>query len=83
MIPGISVLIPIYLLAIKVKLLNSYVFMILVYGAWLVRFLLDTPGVWWGQFMAFTTLAIAPILLTFFVLQKRYIEGLTSGGIKG
>lgn len=163
MIPGISILIPIYLLAIRTKLLNSYPFMVLVYGAWLipqaiwfircfieavprdleeaalldgctplgalvrvslpliqpglaavsilifvfvwndfligvtlttqeemrtvqvglVRFLQDTLGVWWGQFMAFTILAIAPILLAFFLLQKRFIEGLTSGGIKG
>src|SRR5581483_6641654 len=36
MIPGISILIPIFLLAIRADLLNSYVFMILVYGAWLV-----------------------------------------------
>jgi ABC-type glycerol-3-phosphate transport system permease component len=49
----------------------------------LVRFLQDTLGVWWGQFMAFTMLAVAPILLAFFVLQKRFIAGLSSGGIKG
>jgi len=163
MIPGISILVPIYLLAVKVKLLNNYPFLILVYGAWLVpqavwfikgfieviprdmeeaalldgcstlgafvrvvlpliqpglaavailifvfvwndfligvtlttqeemrpvqvglvRFLQDTLGVWWGQFMAFTMLAVAPILLAFFVLQKRFIAGLSSGGIKG
>jgi multiple sugar transport system permease protein len=163
MIPGISILIPIYLLAIRVKLLNSYTFLILVYAAWLVpqaiwfikgfvevvpreleeaafldgcgvvgafcrvilpliqpglaavsilifvfvwndfligvtlttqeemrtvqvglvRFLQDTLGVWWGQFMAFTMLAIAPVLVAFFLLQKRFVEGLTSGGIKG
>ena len=163
MIPGISILIPIYLLAIRTKLLNSYPFMILVYGAWLipqaiwfikgfvevvprdleeaalmdgctllgalcrvtlpliqpglaavsilifvfvwndfligvtlttqeemrtvqvglVRYLQDTLGVWWGQFMAFTILAIAPVLLAFFLLQKRFIEGLTTGWIKG
>jgi len=163
MIPGISILIPIYLLAIRVKLLNSYTFMILVYAAWLVpqaiwfikgfvevvpreleeaalldgcsvtgafcriilpliqpglaavsilifvfvwndfligitlttqeemrtvqvglvRFLQDTLGVWWGQFMAFTMLAIVPVLVAFFLLQKRFVEGLTSGGIKG
>jgi ABC-type glycerol-3-phosphate transport system permease component len=163
MIPGISILVPIYLLAVRVKLLNSYPFLILVYGAWLVpqavwfikgfveviprdmeeaalldgcsilgaffrvvlpliqpglaavailifvfvwndfligvtlttqeemrpvqvglvRFLQDTLGVWWGQFMAFTMLAVAPVLLAFFILQKRFIAGLSSGGIKG
>jgi multiple sugar transport system permease protein len=49
----------------------------------LVRFLQDTLGVWWGQFMAFTMLASAPILLTFFILQKRFIAGLTAGATKG
>jgi len=163
MIPGISILIPIYLLGIKAKLLNSYLFMILVYSAWLipqaiwfiknfvevvprdmeeaalidgctvagafcrvvlpmiqpglaaiailnfifvwndfligavltnqeemrtvqvglVRFIQDTMGVWWGQFLAFAMLAILPVLLFFFVLQKRFIEGLTAGGVKG
>jgi multiple sugar transport system permease protein len=163
MIPGISILIPIYLLGIKAKLLNSYLFMILVYSAWLipqaiwfiknfievvprdmeeaalidgctvigafcrvvlpmiqpglaaiailnfifvwndfligavltnqeemrtvqvglVRFIQDTMGVWWGQFLAFAMLAILPVLLFFFVLQKRFVEGLTAGGVKG
>ena len=163
MIPGISILIPIYLLAIRADLLNSYIFMILVYSAWLipqaiwfikgfietvpreldeaahldgctvlgvffrivvpliqpglaaiailtfifvwndfligavlttneemrtvqvglVRFIQDTIGVWWGQFMAFAMLAIAPVLVVFLVLQRRFIEGLSAGGIKG
>lgn len=163
MIPGIAILIPIYLLAIQAKLLNSYLFMILVYSAWMIpqaiwfikgfievvprdleeaamldgctvvgaicRILLpliqpglaavsiltfifvwndfligvtlttseemrpvqvglveiihhDT-GVFWGQLMAFGVLAIAPVLMAFFLLQKRFIEGLTLGGIKG
>ncbi|HZR02122.1 MAG TPA: carbohydrate ABC transporter permease [Burkholderiales bacterium] len=162
MIPGISILIPIFLLAIRADLLNSYVFMILVYGAWLVpqaiwfikgfievvpreleeAALLDgcslfsafwrvtlpliQPGlaavailffvfVWndfligavltnreemrtvqvgllrtiqdigisWGQFMAYAMLATAPILVAFLILQKRFVEGLTRGGVKG
>ena len=163
MIPGISILIPIYLLAIRSDVLNNYAFMILVYSAWLVpqaiwfikgfievvpreldeaahidgcsilgtfvrivvpliqpglaavailtfifvwndfligavlttreemrtvqvglvRFIQDTIGVWWGQFMAFAMLAIAPVLLAFFLLQRRFIEGLSAGGIKG
>lgn len=162
MIPGISILIPIYLLAIRAKLLNSYPFMILVYGAWLipqaiwfikgfvevvpreleeaalidgcsltgafrritlpliqpglaavailffifvwddfligaaltsreemrtvqvglVRFIQDI-GIFWGQFMAYAMLAIAPILIAFLILEKRFVEGLTRGGIKG
>ena len=163
MIPGIAILIPIYLLAIQAKLLNSYVFLILVYSAWLipqaiwfikgfievvprdleeaalldgcgvlaafcrillpliqpglaaisiltfiyvwndfligvtltsseemrtvqvgmVRFVQDSSGVNWGHLMAFVVLAIGPVLLAFFLLQKRFIEGLTIGGIKG
>jgi ABC-type glycerol-3-phosphate transport system permease component len=163
MIPGISILIPIYFAAVRAKVLNNYAFMIVVYTAWLVpqaiwltkgfietipkgldeaamldgcgtlgvfcriilpliqpglaaisilvfvfvwndfligvaltsqeemrtvqvglvRFLQDTMGVWWGQFMAFTVVAIAPVLLVFIFGQRRFIEGLSSGGIKG
>lgn len=162
MIPGISILIPIFLLAIRAELLNSYVFMILVYGAWLVPqaiwfikgfvevvpreleeaalidgcslagafwritlplvqpglaavailffvfvwndFLIGAVltnreemrtvqvgllrtiqdiGIFWGQFMAYAMLATAPILIAFLFLQKRFVEGLTRGGVKG
>lgn len=41
MIPGIAILIPLYLLGAKIGLLNSYIFPILVYSAWL------TPQVLW------------------------------------
>ncbi|MGH8714667.1 MAG: carbohydrate ABC transporter permease [Casimicrobiaceae bacterium] len=162
MIPGISILIPIFLVAIRADLLNNYAFMILVYGAWLVPqaiwfikgfievvprdleeaalldgcsligafwritlpliqpglaavailffvfvwndFLIGAVltnreemrtvqvgllrsmqdiGIFWGQFMTYAMLATAPILFAFFVLQKRFIEGLTRGGVKG
>jgi multiple sugar transport system permease protein len=163
MIPGISILIPIYLLAITIDVLNSYLFMILVYSAWmipqtiwfmkgfvevvpqeleesalidgcswfgafvrivvpliqpgliaisilifmfvwndfligvilttdderrtvqvgLVRFIQDPIGVSWGEFMAFAMLAIAPVLVAFLLLQQRFVEGLTSGSVKG
>lgn len=163
MIPGIAIVIPVYLLAIRAKLLNSYSFMVLVYSAWLipqtiwfikgfievvprdleeaatidgcttfgamwrivlplvqpglaavsvvifvfvwndfligmtltsqesmrtvqvalVRVLQDDRGVSWGYFMAFTILAVAPILVAFSLLQRRFIEGLTSGALKG
>ena len=49
----------------------------------LVRLIHDSEGVWWGQFTAFAILAIAPVLVAFFLVQKRFIEGLTSGGVKG
>jgi ABC-type glycerol-3-phosphate transport system permease component len=163
MIPGISVLIPIYLLAIRAKLLNSYAFMILVYSAWmipqtiwfikgfveviprdleeaalldgcsvpeamfrivlpliqpglaaisivififvwndfligramtsqenmrtvqvgLVQVLHDDVGRSWGQLMAFTVLAVTPVLVAFSLLQRRFVEGLTSGALRG
>jgi multiple sugar transport system permease protein len=49
----------------------------------LVRFVQDSVGINWGHLMAFVVLAIGPVLLAFFLLQKRFIEGLTIGGIKG
>ncbi len=49
----------------------------------LVRVLQDDRGVSWGHFMAYTMLAVAPILVAFALLQKRFIEGLTSGALKG
>jgi multiple sugar transport system permease protein len=163
MIPGIAILIPIYLLAIQLHVLNTYLFLILVYSAWmipqavwfiksfieviprdledaamidgctvlgvfwrillplvqpglaaisilififvwndfligvtlttsedmrtvqvgLVRFIQHTLGISWGELMGFAVLATAPVLVSFFLLQKRFIEGLTLGGIKG
>jgi multiple sugar transport system permease protein len=37
----------------------------------------------WGDTMAGTALAAAPMILVFLVLQRRFIEGLTAGAIKG
>jgi multiple sugar transport system permease protein len=163
MIPGICILIPIYLLAIKVNLVNNFAFIIIVYSAWqipqtiwlirgfvesvpreieeaalidgcstlqtlyrvtmpliqpgyaaisilififvwndfligrtltidedmrtiqvgLVRILQDQRGISWGEFMALTILAVAPVLLAFVLLEKRFVEGLTTGALKG
>jgi ABC-type glycerol-3-phosphate transport system permease component len=49
----------------------------------LVRFIQDPIGVSWGEFMAFAMLAIAPVLVAFLLLQQRFVEGLTSGSVKG
>ncbi len=163
MVPGISILIPIYMLASKLGLINSFGYMILVYSAWmvpqavwfikgfidtvprdldeaalidgsshfgilvriilplirpglaaisilifmfvwndflvnavlasseenrtvqvaLVRFIQNTEGVSWGDFMAFATLAIAPVLILFLIMQRSFVEGLASGSVKG
>ena len=37
----------------------------------------------WGDTMAGTVLAAAPMIVVFVVLQRRFIEGLTAGSIKG
>jgi ABC-type glycerol-3-phosphate transport system permease component len=36
----------------------------------------------WGQTMAGTVVAVAPMVLVFLVLQRRFIEGLTAGAVK-
>jgi multiple sugar transport system permease protein len=37
----------------------------------------------WGQTMAGTALVAAPMILVFLVMQRRFIEGLTAGSVKG
>jgi ABC-type glycerol-3-phosphate transport system permease component len=37
----------------------------------------------WGHTTAGTMLAAAPMILVFLVFQRRFIEGLTSGAVKG
>jgi multiple sugar transport system permease protein len=37
----------------------------------------------WGDTMAGTALAAGPMILVFLVLQRRFIEGLTAGAVKG
>ena len=36
----------------------------------------------WGQTMAGTVVAVAPMVIVFLVLQRRFIEGLTAGAVK-
>lgn len=37
----------------------------------------------WGQTMAGTTFLAGPMILVFLILQRRFIEGLTTGSLKG
>ena len=37
----------------------------------------------WHLVMALTTVMIVPTVMVFFIAQKRFIEGITSAGIKG
>lgn len=40
-------------------------------------------GTPWHLVMALTTVMILPIIVVFFVAQKRFVEGITSAGVKG
>jgi len=42
----------------------------------------EEGGINWGQLMAGTTMATAPILIMFFIAQKQFIEGITLTGLK-
>jgi ABC-type glycerol-3-phosphate transport system permease component len=162
MIPGISVLVPLYMLAARLHLLNTYLVLVLIYTAWQVPtvlwfmrgffdaippeleeaaqvdgcsrlqafyrvvlpltqpglaasailvfvyvwnefiialtmstkddmrlipvglyFYISQFGVEWGKLMAAVTVAILPIIVLFVILQRRFVQGLTSGAIKG
>ncbi|MCB5200444.1 oligogalacturonide transport system permease protein [Loktanella sp. DSM 29012] len=37
----------------------------------------------WNQILAMTVLALAPSLIVFFIAQKYFIEGISTGGVKG
>jgi ABC-type glycerol-3-phosphate transport system permease component len=161
MIPGVAVLIPLYWVASKLDLFNTYTVLIVIYTAWMVpmalwflrgffetvpRDLEDaatmdgcsklgtlyrivTPlvvpglaavsivvfifvwnefiialsmttsesrrvltvgiyyyitayGIEWGKLMAAVSLALAPILIGFFVLQRGFIQGMTAGATR-
>jgi len=40
-------------------------------------------GVDWGAIMASATVAVAPVILLFVLLQRQFMSGLTSGALKG
>lgn len=48
----------------------------------LYRYLSDL-GVEWGRFTAYTVLATLPIIVVFLSLQKRLLQGLVAGAMKG
>ena len=37
----------------------------------------------WGEIMATALLIVAPMVVFFLVMQRRFIEGMTSGSVKG
>ena len=40
-------------------------------------------GVDYGYVMALTTLTVLPVLILFFIFQKKIIEGIAMSGLKG
>ena len=50
-------------------------------SAW--RLLTQKNTVNWGDTMAGTALAAGPMIVVFLMLQRRFIEGLTAGAVKG
>jgi len=40
-------------------------------------------GVDWGAIMASATVAVAPVIVLFALLQRQFMSGLTSGALKG
>jgi ABC-type glycerol-3-phosphate transport system permease component len=160
MIPGTVILVPLYVLASRLALLDTYLVLVLVYTAWRVPMVLwimksffeaipvemeeaalvdgcgrlqamwrvalplSGPGmaasailvlvyVWtefilaltltskmrtvtvglyyymtgygieWGRLTAAVILALVPVLIAFFLFQKRFMQGLTAGALKG
>jgi multiple sugar transport system permease protein len=162
MIPGIAILVPLYELAVKTNLYNTFAGLILVYTAWNVPILvwllkgffesvpleleeaamvdgcsrwrafyqivlpmarpgllsgavmalmftwndfliaftltiseerrllsvglytyISTYGIDWGLLMAATVIALLPVVVVFFVLQRRFVDGLMAGAVKG
>ncbi|TKI04669.1 carbohydrate ABC transporter permease [Martelella alba] len=40
-------------------------------------------GIDWGQLMAATVISLVPVAVAFFLLQRRLVEGLSAGAVKG
>lgn len=40
-------------------------------------------GLYWGRFMAYSIMSILPVAALFLISQKRFIQGLTAGSVKG
>jgi ABC-type glycerol-3-phosphate transport system permease component len=44
---------------------------------------ISTYGIDWGLLMAATVIALLPVVVVFFVLQRRFVDGLMAGAVKG
>lgn len=49
-----------------------------------LRLAIDTTEAFnWNEILAMTVLALAPSLIVFFLAQKYFIKGISTGGVKG
>ncbi|MCR4657513.1 MAG: carbohydrate ABC transporter permease [Lachnospiraceae bacterium] len=48
-----------------------------------LRMLIDAWDIQWGQLLAMSLLSIIPALILFFTRQKDFVEGVTTGSVKG
>lgn len=48
-----------------------------------LRMLIDAWDIQWGQLLAMSLLSILPALILFFSRQKDFVEGVTTGAVKG
>ena len=48
-----------------------------------LRMLIDAWDIQWGQLLAMSLLSIVPALILFFTRQKDFVEGVTTGSVKG
>lgn len=48
-----------------------------------LRMLIDAWDIQWGQLLAMSLLSIVPAMVLFFTRQKDFVEGVTTGGLKG
>jgi ABC-type glycerol-3-phosphate transport system permease component len=48
-----------------------------------VYYYITAYGIEWGKLMAAVCLALLPVLFVFVVLQKGFVQGMTSGATRG
>ena len=151
MVPPVALLVPLYMLSVKLNLYNTRILLVLIYTAWRTPILtwimegffrklpmeiveagiidgcskskafyklilpISPPGVWndylvsssfitasekkmisvglyqyitqygikWGLLMAAVMISIIPIIILFICMQKRFVEGMAAGAVKG
>ena len=114
MVPPVALLVPLYMLSVKLNLYNTRILPIsqpgivsaallsavYVWNDYLVSSSFITAsekkmisvglyqyitqyGIKWGLLMAAVMISIIPIIILFICLQKRFVEGMAAGAVKG